>query len=316
MNFGKTLIVLVVLFAVLGAFSFVNSLGVVSAQNGTNPGGQTWIQFNKSSLGMTQLTATIHICIKNNKDHIQIFKISQIYSDSLTTPLNFTIDWTDPPADKMIDAVSPQLGGDYGWEIQPGETKEVAFKLSAKGLFGDVPSGLRNLDAVNNTFWPLIPDQGLDASWFMPNEIEMLNPDLDLKTWKGTFTFTLTNFDSLPVVGIVRGPIIPTDSQLTASDPLITFEDKDIALNANVAAWDVHMDPNAMMFFSYTYEWPLAATNNTNGSVIGNGSSFVVKPATTNATTVPSKTTGVPYGLLVTALLIVGAGVGYAKFLR
>ena len=30
----------------------------------------------------------------------------------------------------------------------------------------------------------------------MPNEIETLNPDLDLLSWKGTFSFTATNLVS------------------------------------------------------------------------------------------------------------------------
>ena len=34
----------------------------------------------QSNVGLTGLTVTIHICIKNTKDHVQYFKISQTYS--------------------------------------------------------------------------------------------------------------------------------------------------------------------------------------------------------------------------------------------
>ena len=40
----------------------------------------------------------------------------------------------------MIDPVSPELGGDYGWSIQPGETKTVSFKVNASGYMGESPS--------------------------------------------------------------------------------------------------------------------------------------------------------------------------------
>lgn len=64
MNFGKTLIVLITLFAVLGTFSFASSLAVVSAQNETSEGGSSWISYNSSNVRMTALTATIHVTIK------------------------------------------------------------------------------------------------------------------------------------------------------------------------------------------------------------------------------------------------------------
>jgi len=315
MNFGKTLIVLITLFAVLGTFSFASSLAVVSAQNETQEGGSSWISYNSSNVRMTALTATIHVTIKNTNDHVEIFKISQSYTDDLNTPINWTVDWTDPPASRMIDPVSPELGGDYGWEIQPGETKNVAFKLSAYGLMGSTPTWIYNLDAVDNTYWPLIPDMGLMSSWFMPNEIEMLNPKLDLQSWKSTFTFTATNFANYPVVGIIRAPIVPSDSKLTYSNPTVTYQDKELALNTNIAAWDVHLDPDQSQFFCYIYEWPIAASGSCNNC--GNGSSNIIPTtAAKNTTTVPSRTTGVPYGLLAIAVMIVAAGLGYAKFLR
>lgn len=317
MDFGEKLITLILLFALLGAFSFAGSLAIASAQNDTTDitepttGTQTWINYNTSNVRMTGLSATIHVTIKNNNDHVQYFKISQTYSQ-VTPTMNWTVDWTDPPASRMIDPVSPELGGDYGWEVQPGETKEVAFKLSAFGQMGSVPSWVYNMNAVDNTYWPLIPDMGLYASWFMPNEIEMLNPTFDLICWKGTFGFTATNFANYAVDGIIRGPIIPSDSKLTFSDPEVTYTDKEIALNTNVAAWNVHLAPDESQYFTYTYEWPISA-----GTTPTGGGACYRPTSTANATTtVPSRTTGVPYGLLLVAIVVVGAGIGYAKFLR
>jgi hypothetical protein len=321
MNLGKSLMFLVVLFSVLGLFTFANVL-VVSAQNetgttgtgGNSYGGQTWIDYNTSNVRMTDLTATITVTIKNTKNHVVYFKISQLYTDDLSNgPIKFIVDWTDPQAERMIDPVSPELGGDYGWSIQPGETKTVSFKVSAVEAMGETPAWISNAGAVSNTYWPLIPDMGLYASWFMPNEIEMLNPDLDLKSWKGTFCFTATNFAEYAVAGIIRGPIIPTDSKLTYSDPTVTFQDRDLALNTNVAAWDIHLSPDESVAYTYTYEWPIGqCTNCSNASAKTN---FGLTNATP-PTTVPSRSTGVPYGLLAIAVVVVAAGVGYAKFLR
>lgn len=313
MNLGKSLIVLILLFSVVGVFTFAETMTVVSAEN-DSAGGQTWIDYNTSNVRMTALTATIKVTIKNNNDHVEYFKISQTYTDSLNGSIKFIVDWTDPQAERMIDPVNPELGGDYGWSIQPGETKTVCFKVSAVQEFGEQPSWISNGAAVDNTYWALIPDMGLYTSWFMPNEIEMLNPNLDLQSWKGTFTFTATNFAEYSVAGIIRGPIIPTDSKLTYSDPEVTFQDRDITLNAGVAAWDIHLDPDESQGFVYTYEWPIAAgSNNTTGS--GSNNLFPVTAAN-NTTTVPTQTTGVPYGLLTLAVFIVGAGLAYAKFLR
>lgn len=316
MNLGKSLMFLLVLFSVLGIFTFANAL-VVSAQNdttpSTSPGGQTWIDYPESNVKMTALTATIKVTIKNTKNHVVYFKISQLYTDHLNDTIKFQVDWEDPPAERMIDPVSPELNGDYGWSIQPGETKTVSFKVSATGLMGNEPAWISDRAAVNNTYWPLIPDMGLSTSWFMPNEIEMLNPDLDLKTWCGTFTFTATNQAEYPVAGIIRGPIIPTDSKLTSSNPQVTFLDKDIVLNTDVAAWDIHLSPGQEVGYAYTYEWPIAAGTS------GNASAATTNFGLTNATpptTVPTRTTGVPYGLFLIAVIVVAAGVGYAKFLR
>jgi hypothetical protein len=312
MKLGKSLIILLLLFSVLGVFTFANSLAVVSAEN-ESPGGQTWIDYNSSNVRMTALTATIKVTIKNTASHVQYCKISHTYTDSLNDSIKFIVDWTDPQAERMIDPVSPELGGDYGWAIQPGETKTVSFKVSAVGAMGDMPSWIANGAAVQNTYWALIPDMGLYTSWFMPNEIEMLNPSLDLQSWCGTFTFTATNFAEYPVAGIIRGPIIPTDSKLVSSDPEVTFQDRDITLNAGVAAWDIHLDPSESEGFTYTYEWPIAAGSSPSGN--GNNNLFPVTAAN-NTTTVPTPTTGAPYGLLALAVVVVAAGLGYAKFLR
>lgn len=223
------------------------------------------------------------------------------------------VDWTDPEAERMIDPVSPELGGDYGWAIPAGQTKTVKFKVSATGLMGNEPAWISEGTAVPNTYWPLVPDMGLQASWFMPNEIEMLNPNLDLQSWCGTFTFTATNFASYPVAGIIRGPIIPTDSALTFSDPQ-AFVDNEVAFNTNVAAWDIHLDPQESQGFVYTYKWPINASS----SPTGNGQNLFPVTAANNTTntTVPTQNTGAPYGLLVLAVIVVAAGLGYAKFLR
>ena len=125
-------------------------------------------------------------------------------------------------------------------KYNPGETKDVSFKLKQSEPFNDhTVTFIVNAGAQPNKYWPLIPDPGIYSSWFQPNEIEMLNPDLDLKYWKGTFSFLLTNHDSHTVSGIIRAPIVPTDSKLTYSNPKATFTDKDLVMNGKIAAWDV-----------------------------------------------------------------------------
>jgi hypothetical protein len=105
---------------------------------------------------------------------------------------------------------------------------------------------------------------------------------------------------------------------LTYSNPLVTFQDTSIAPETNVAAWNIHLtkagSSNDHESFIYTYQWPLSG----NGSNIGKGTSSVFAPnnSTNNTTTVPSQNTGIPYGLLALAAVMVTAGVVYAKFLR
>jgi len=323
MNFSKNLIIIVFLLAIISAFTFADALNTVSADNSSGgnsvgtpgtTGSQTWIAYNTSNVQMTQLTANITVIIKNIGSHVEYFKISQIYSGT-TPPMNFTV-VSHPGAVMMIDPVNPE--GDWGWEIQPGETKTVSFKVDASGVMGNDPGWIGNPNAVSNTSWPLIPDMGLYTSWFMPDEIQTLNPDLQLKSWIGIFTFTATNLATYPVAGIIRGPIIPTASKLTYSNPLVTFQDTSIAPETNVAAWNIHLtkagSSNDHESFIYTYQWPLSG----NGSNIGKGTSSVFAPnnSTNNTTTVPSQNTGIPYGLLALAAVMVTAGVVYAKFLR
>ncbi len=313
MGLDKICIVLAVLFVFVGV-----ACGQAPNQTG---GAEKWIKENPeyTSVRITGLTTTIHIHVKNNKDHVQYFKISQKYFMKGTNDtVDWVIDWTDPPAVKMVKSVYPEapLSGDYGWEIQSGQTREISFKLNAIGRLGDIPSYIGNLDSQNNTYWPLIPEPGLFASWFHPNELEMLNPNLDLKLWRGTFTFTVTNVDrsNKRVAGIVRAPIVPLDSKLTYYNyQSIAFIDKDF-VNANTIAWNIHLNPGESKTFIYTYEWPYQPTaqSETRGALSGQ------IPTTCAATTptVPTKETGVPYGLFIIGAIITGAGVVYAKFMR
>ncbi|WP_414469668.1 hypothetical protein [Methanobacterium sp. ACI-7] len=309
MNLNKVCMGLIVLLAFFGI-----ACGNIS--NNEVYGAETWIKANETHVGMSGLTATIHVTIKNNKDHVQYFKISHIYKGSLVgnDTIKWVIDWTNPKALKMVDAVSPELGGDYGWKIQPGETKEVCFKVNAIGPMGEFPSYIYNAGAQENTYWPLIPDPGIYASWFQPNEIEMLNPDLDLKCWKGTFTFLLTNHDSNTVSGIIRAPVVPTDSKLTYSNPKATFTDKDLVMNGKIAAWDVTIGADSGEWFTYTYEWPLGSSSSSSGK--GTYSSSIPKSNATGPSSLPTRETGLPYGLFVIGGILAAGGVVYSKFMR
>ncbi len=311
MNLDKTCIMLIALTAFLGIVC-----GNVT-ENNTAYGAETWIKSSETYVYMTGLTATIHVKIKNNKDHVQYFKISHVYTGSLVdnATIKWVIDWTSPQAVKMVDAVNPDLGGDYGWKINPGETKDVSFKLNAIGQMGEIPSYIYNAGAQDNKYWPLIPDPGIYSSWFQPNEIEMLNPDLDLKSWKGTFTFLLTNHDSNTVSGIVRAPVVPTDSKLTYSNPKATFTDKDQVMNGAIASWDVTIGAGASEWFTYTYEWPSSFSSNSGGT--GTHTSSIPKSTAASTTSsVPTKETGLPYGLFVIGGLLAAGGLIYSRFIR
>lgn len=279
-------------------------------------GAETWIKYNETSVGMSGLTATIHVHIKNNKDHVQYFKISQIYTGTLANDtIYWTVDWTDPHARNMIDAVSPELGGDVGWKINPGETKEITFNVDAVGPMGEIPTVIANAAAEENTYWPLIPDPGLYFSCFLPNEIELLNPDLDLQVWRGSFSFLLTNFNSCRVSGIIRAPIVPIDSKLIASSPKATFLDKDNVINGEIAAWDVAMGGKSSRWFSYTYEW--IPSSSSSSSSTGTFSSTIPETSAASKTaSLPTEETGVPYGLFIVGGILAAGGLIYTRFIR
>ncbi len=294
--------------------SIVAFSGIISS--GISSGAETWVSEDPSatSYKISHLTATITVTVKNTNDHVQYFKMSQVYQGSLSdnSTIKWLIDWTDPTAVKMVKSRSPELGGDYGWPVKAGETKTVSFKLRATGMMGGIPTYIINEDSTNKTYWPLINEPGLEGSWFQPNELEILNPTLDIKKWTGHFTFRLTNFDDQKVYGIVRAPVAPTGSKLTSSSPK-AFVDDETVVNSGIAAWNVIMNPDTYKDFSYTYKWP----NTRSSSSIAKASSASI---TTNSgsddSTVPSKTTGVPYGLFVVGALVTVAGVAYARFMK
>lgn len=311
MDLNKICVGIIVLVAVLGIFSGNISDNIAYGAN------ETWVK-GQSSVGISDLTATIHVHIKNNAKHVQYFKISQNYSAAgkLNDSVSWIIDWTDPQASKMIKTTSlPGLGGDWGWKINPGETKEVTFKIDAFTAFGSIPAYISNQDSVDNIYWPLINEPGLYASWFWPNEIEMLNPTLDLKYWKGTFDFNLRNYDYTTVSGIVRGPIIPTNSRLVSATPKAnSFSDKDIYINTNTVAWDVTIAPDDVQHFQYVYVWP---DPNSNSSSTGTYSYNIPKTAASSTTSsVPTAETGLPYNLFIVGGIIAAGGVVYARFMR
>lgn len=307
MDLSKICIGLIVLLAFLGVASGA---------------GTTWITANETSVGLSNLAATITLTIKNSGDHVEYFKISNVYTGSLVdnSTIQWVIDSTDPKAVKMVDAVNPQLGGDWGWKVQPGETKTVTFTVHAVGLMGvdptdssiSIPTVISNANAVDNIYWPIIPDPGLFASWFQPNEIEMLNPNLDLKSWKGTFHFKLTADSRLsnPVSGIIRAPVVPTDSKLIASDPKATFTDKDLVMNGKIAAWDVTMDPGATKWFSYTYLWPAGSSSSSTGKF---KSPATTTSAASKTSPLSTKETGIPYGLFLVGGILTAGGLAYAR---
>jgi hypothetical protein len=165
-------------------------------------------------------------------------------------------------------------------------------------------------DSSVTNYWPLINEPGLEGSWFQPNELEILNPTLDIRKWTGHFTFRLTNYDDQKVYGIVRAPVAPTSSKLTSSSPDAFIDDSSLA--SGIAAWNVVMNPDTYKDFSYTYTWPKTSSS----SSTAKASSASLTSGSSGDSTVPSKTTGVPYGLFVVGALVTVAGVAYAKFMR
>lgn len=311
MDLNKICIGIIVLMAILGI-----SCSDITDQNMVYGANETWVKEQQSSAYISGLTATIHVHIKNNGKNVQYFKISQNYTGTLNESVPWIVDWTSPSASKMIKSMSPELGGDWGWKINPGETKEVTFKIHAIGRLGEIPSYISNAEAVDNIYWPLLNEPGLFASWFWPNEIETLNPTLDMKYWKGTFDFNLVNYGYTTVSGIIRGPIIPTNSKLVSATPKSnSFNDKNIYLNTNTVAWDVTIAPGEAnaQHFQYVYEWP---DPNSNTSSTGTYMYNIPKTAASTTSSIPTAETGLPYSLFIVGGIIAVGGVVYARFMR
>lgn len=271
-------------------------------------GGETWVNHTKASLQMDSLWVIITVTVKNKADRPYYFKIGQAYHDHLVPEnytIKWTIEWTDPPAVKMAKSRFPELGGDYGWEIDPGQTRTVSFNITK--LFSRAGED-------QTYYWPLVSEPGLGTSWFLPNELETLNPDLKIVKWTGTFGFSLKNIDYEPVYGIVRAPIVPSNSKLTYSSPKATFIDYESVPGAYVAAWDVAMPGRSYSDFVYTYEWPAGA---------GEGYSYYGTPLKSNFRaaageyagnmTVPSRGTGAVWGPLLIGALVTVAAIAYTR---
>lgn len=277
---------------------------------------QSWTDEGGSEAYFTYLESTITVTIKNNNDHVQYFKISQKYNQT-SPPITWEVVSTNPCALKMIKYERDIDSNDLGWKVQAGETKTVSFKLRAWPVPSNIlPAYIRRNSTMNNSFWPLVNEPGLTATWFLPNELEYLNPSLEIVSWKGHFCFWIKNFDTKrpKVSGIVRAPIVPVDSKLTYSNPQVTYVDKELPW-ADTAAWDVLFYPGQSKHFSYTYVWPKNTSSQASGSV-DSTYGFPKTAATQTATSVPTKSTGAPFALFVVAAIIIAAGVSYAKFFR
>jgi hypothetical protein len=298
-----------VLFIVLG---FTSTFGAVSANDQA-----AWIQSDGSTLAFTFLEAKIHVVIKNTNNHAEFFKISQVYGaeGNVNPTINWKVISTDPPAIRMINELNP--GGDLGWEVDSGQTRAVTFTLVAN----QVPFTIER-QGINNSFWPIINDPGLTATWFMPDEINALNPNLQLKLWQGHFFFFLKNMQTSGprVEGNVRAPIVPINSALTSSNPRVDFISSEIP-QAQTGAWDVTLFPGQTKSYSYSYQWPSGtsvtpANTQSPSSRINSGSLPDPSDPVSDPLTIPTKNTGLPYGLLIIGAFVVLAGIAYAKFLR
>jgi hypothetical protein len=299
-------------------------IGFSSAVAATSLSDQaTWIQSNDSTLKFTFLEATIHVVIKNNNNHAEFFKISQVYSGegTVSPPIDWKVISTNPTAIRMINVNNP--GGDLGWEVDSGQTRAVTFTMVE--TFPPTPFFIQRAGATN-TFWPVINDPGLTATWFTPDEINSLNPNLQLKLWQGHFFFFLKNVETSGprVEGNVRAPIVPINSVLTSSNPRIDFISNELP-SAQTAAWDVTLFPGQTKSYSYTYQWPSGTSvtpANTQSPTSRINSPSLPDPAndpsdpSSDPTSVPTNNTGLPSGLFIVGAIVVLAGMGYAKFLR
>ncbi len=317
MNFDNIYIISVVLLILAVGLASSN---LVSAETfGESNDQQAWIQGTGSTLQFTYLQATIHITVHNTNDHAEFFKISQQYTADGTVTVTGTnsssIDWsimsTNPSAIRMVNSINP--AGDLGWEVDAGQTRSVSFTLVENNP--PAPWYIQRGDS-SNTFWPVVNDPGLTSSWFLPNELEYLNPSLQVVNWQGTFFFNLKNMVSSGprVEGIVRAPIVPINSVLTASSPTVDYIDSENP-SAQTAAWDVTLYPGQTKGYSYTYNYP-------NGTAVKpanrqSDSTHINDPSTKNSsTTVPTKNTGVPWGLFLVGGIIIAGGIVYARVLR
>ena len=318
MDFNNLDVLGVALIVICVVVGFSSSVYAVS---NTNDQG-AWIQANDSTVKFTFLEATIHVVIKNNNDHAEFFKISQTYSGEGTVSPG--IDWnvisTDPPAIKMINSINP--GGDLGWEVDSGQTRAVTFTMVETSP--PPPFFIQMGASTPNQFWAVIPDQGLTSTWFLPNEIDYLNPNLQLLLWQGHFFFFLKNTQSTGprVEGNVRAPIVPINSFLIASNPTVDWISTE-SPSAQTAAWDVTLFPGQQKSYSYTYQWPTGTTvtpANTQSASSRINSGALSDPSDPNSTSdplsVPTKSTGVPFGLLLVGAIVVVSGIVYARFLR
>ncbi len=304
-NLEKVCTALIVLFILLG---FSNSVAADTFSDSNDQ--SAWISENSSSFLFTYLEVNMHLKIKNTNDHAEFFKISEQYTGDGT--LSPGIDWkvvSSPGAVKMAKNINTPA--DLGWEIDPGQTRDVYFKM----VSNSTPFYIGMNGSTENKFWPVINEPGLMSSWFLPNEIEYLNPNLDLQLWQGRFCFWLKNYQTAGprVEGVVRAPIVPMDSNLTASSPKADFI-SEMNPSANTAAWDVTLYPGQSKHYSYTYQWPSSANVTTNHQQSSN--QVKVASAAKTPTSVPTKSTGVPYGLLMIGGIVTVAGIAYAKFLR
>ncbi|EKQ55288.1 MAG: hypothetical protein B655_0437 [Methanobacterium sp. Maddingley MBC34] len=316
MNINRVFVALILLL-VLFSFSLTSSAASWDSSSGDQ---QAWVQEQSSEVLFTYLESTITVTIKNNNDHVEYFKISQNYPlGNGTDTLTWKIAWTNPSALKMIKYQSDIDADDLGWKIQPGETKTVSFKLVAyPAMTSSAPKYIAQPGETNtSTFWPLLNEPGLQASWFLPNEIEYLNPSLDLVSWNGHFCFWIKNYDTTnpKVSGIVRAPIVPIDSNLTYSNPQITYTDKEVPW-ANTAAWDVILYPGQSKHYSYTYQWPATSSSSYKGSASSASYNIPTSAAASTNASVPTSQTGLPFGLFVVGAIIIAGGVTYAKFFR
>jgi hypothetical protein len=272
---------------------------------------------SETSFLMYNLKVQIWATVKNTEDHVQYFKISETYHGDLAE--NQSIPWiitnTKPTAVKMVKtSAQHDDADDYGWAIPKEGKKSVYFALRANKQLGKSSNAnyISNGEQSNDTYWPLLNEPGLWASWFNPDELSTLNPTLDVVNWTGKFSFRVKNKADQKVSGIVRAPIVPVSSSLVSQSPAKgKFVDDESMPSANTAAWDVTLGPGQERSFSYTYHYP-----SKHDSVGPEKKSTNVKTDKTKKdnSKVPTQKTGLPLGLLAIGALAAIGGAGYAKF--